>query len=70
MPAVLNAANEVAVDAFLDGRIGFLDVPRLIESVMERHSVATATTLHNILEADRWAREESQRMILNGLRRT
>jgi 1-deoxy-D-xylulose-5-phosphate reductoisomerase len=70
MPAVLNAANEVAVDAFLDGRIGFLDVPRLIESAMERHSVATATTLHNILEADRWAREESQRMILNGLRRT
>jgi 1-deoxy-D-xylulose-5-phosphate reductoisomerase len=70
MPAVLNAANEVAVDAFLDGRIGFLDVPRLIESAMERHSAATATTLHNILEADRWAREESQRMILNGLRRT
>jgi len=70
MPAVLNAVNEVAVDAFLNGRIGFLDVPRLIESCMERHLVARETTLDNILEADRWAREESLRMIHNGLRRT
>ncbi len=69
MPAVLNAVNEVAVDAFLNGRIGFLDVPKLIESTMERHGVASNITLHDILEADRWAREESQRMIRNGLRR-
>jgi 1-deoxy-D-xylulose-5-phosphate reductoisomerase len=70
LPAVLNAANEIAVDAFLEGHIGFLDVPRLIEGTMERHSVADQATLANILEADRWAREESQRMIRDGLRRT
>jgi 1-deoxy-D-xylulose-5-phosphate reductoisomerase len=70
LPAVLNAANEIAVDAFLDGHIGFLDVPRLIEGAMERHSVADQVTLANILEADRWAREESRRMIQDGLRRT
>jgi 1-deoxy-D-xylulose-5-phosphate reductoisomerase len=70
LPAVLNAANEIAVDAFLERRIGFLDVPRLIEGTMERHSVADQATLANILEADRWAREESQRMIQDGLRRT
>jgi 1-deoxy-D-xylulose-5-phosphate reductoisomerase len=70
MPAVLNAANEVAVDAFLEGRIAFPEVPRLIASVMEQHQVASETTLHHILEADRWAREESLRMIRNGLRRT
>ncbi|HAA02182.1 MAG TPA: 1-deoxy-D-xylulose-5-phosphate reductoisomerase [Syntrophobacteraceae bacterium] len=69
MPAVLNAANEVAVEAFLNERIGFLDIPTLIESTMSRHSTASEVTLQSILEADHWARKEGERMIHNGLRR-
>jgi 1-deoxy-D-xylulose-5-phosphate reductoisomerase len=70
MPAVLNAVNEIAVQAFLDKRIAFLDIPRLIESAMSRHSTASEVTLQSILEADHWAREEGDNMIQNGLRRT
>ena len=43
MPCVLNAANEVAVTAFLQGRLGFMQIPRLIEEVMERHRPAEVT---------------------------
>lgn len=70
MPAVLNAANEIAVQAFLDKRIAFLDIPRLIEGAMSRHTTAGEVTLQSILEADHWAREEGEQMIQNGLRRT
>ena len=70
MPAVLNAANEIAVQAFLDKRIAFLDIPRLIEGTMSRHTTAGEVTLQSILEADHWAREEGEHMIQNGLRRT
>ena len=70
MPAVLNAANEIAVQAFMDKRIAFLDIPRLIEGTMSRHTTAGEVTLQSILEADHWAREEGEQMIQNGLRRT
>ena len=56
-PAVLNAANEVAVAAFLAGRLGFLEIPRLIEAVLERQAIRAADSLETVLEADRWARE-------------
>ena len=56
-PAVLNAANEIAVGAFLGGRLGFLGIPRLIESVLERHEIRAADSLETVLAADRWARE-------------
>ncbi len=56
-PAVLNAANEIAVGAFLGGRLGFLGIPRLIEAVLERHEIRAADSLETVLEADRWARE-------------
>jgi 1-deoxy-D-xylulose-5-phosphate reductoisomerase len=56
LPAVLNAANEVAVDAFLQGRIGFMDIARIIEEAMSRHTVASEVTLQAILQADSWAR--------------
>ena len=59
MPAVMNAANEVAVGAFLDGRIGFPDIPRLIESVMRGHRPVEVLTLEAVLEADRTARLEA-----------
>jgi 1-deoxy-D-xylulose-5-phosphate reductoisomerase len=56
MPAVLNAANEIAVEAFLDRRIRFSDIPRIITSVMEAHRPAAASSLDVILQADAWAR--------------
>lgn len=56
MPAVLNAANEVLVYAFLDGLIGFTDIPAIIKKVMNAHTVKNAQRLDTVLEADRWAR--------------
>jgi len=59
LPAVLNAANEQAVALFLQEKIGFLDIPRLIESVCDRFSAQniSSPTLEDILESDRWARQ-------------
>lgn len=57
MPAVLNAADEVAVGLFMQDRIGFLDIIRLVERAMEAHELVECPTLDDILEADRWARE-------------
>ncbi|MFA6600824.1 MAG: 1-deoxy-D-xylulose-5-phosphate reductoisomerase [Candidatus Omnitrophota bacterium] len=59
MPAVLNAANEVAVELFLAERIGFTAIPRLIERVMERHCLIRRPGLEDLLETDRWARMEA-----------
>jgi 1-deoxy-D-xylulose-5-phosphate reductoisomerase len=55
--AVLNAANEIAVAAFLDGRLGFAGIPEIIGRVLERHENEAATTLEAVLGADRWARD-------------
>jgi len=55
-PAALNAANEVAVAAFLEGRLGFLGIPALIADVMGEHCTVSACELGDVLEADRWAR--------------
>jgi 1-deoxy-D-xylulose-5-phosphate reductoisomerase len=62
-PAVLNAANEIAVAAFLDGRLGFRGIPRLIEAVLARHAHRPAHELPVVLEADRWARDMAERML-------
>ena len=62
-PAVLNAANEIAVDAFLQGEIGFLDIPALIQQVLDRHPVSFLHHIDDVLHADRWAREETRRRI-------
>lgn len=60
MPAVLNAANEQAVALFLDEKIDFLDIPRLIEKTCDRHVVDNRQnpSLDDILAADNWARQE------------
>ena len=60
MPAVLNAANEQAVALFLDEKIGFLDIPRCIEWVCDRHRTdhQQNPSLDDILAADKWARQE------------
>jgi 1-deoxy-D-xylulose-5-phosphate reductoisomerase len=61
--AVLNAANEVAVAAFLGGRLGFPGIPRLIEAVLARHGNRPAQSLAAVLEADRWARDVAETMV-------
>ena len=58
-PAVLNAANEIAVQAFLEGRIGFSAIVPLLGKVLARHSRREEPSLDEILTADRWAREEA-----------
>lgn len=60
VPALLNAANEVAVDAFLNHRIAFLAIPRLIESVMATVSRGEVSRLQDVLDADRAARHAAQ----------
>jgi 1-deoxy-D-xylulose-5-phosphate reductoisomerase len=62
MPVVLNAANEVAVEAFLDGRLGFTAIPRLIEATMDVHAATgacAASTVDEVRRVDLWAREHA-----------
>jgi 1-deoxy-D-xylulose-5-phosphate reductoisomerase len=56
-PAVLNAADEAAVEAFLAGKIGFLDIIDWIEEALGAHTAGPAATVEQVLEADRWTRE-------------
>jgi 1-deoxy-D-xylulose-5-phosphate reductoisomerase len=63
LPAVMNAANEVAVNQFLDKRIPFAGIWRLTGSVMERHGNRTHPSLGDILEADAWARREAESIV-------
>jgi 1-deoxy-D-xylulose-5-phosphate reductoisomerase len=66
MPAVLNGANETAVDAFLEERIGFLQIPRLIQETMERHQTKQSISLEDILYALSWAQQEARKIINRG----
>lgn len=59
--AVLNAANEAAVQAFCDGRIRFPEIVELVRDVLHRHDVRTEPTLEDLLAADAWARQEVAR---------
>jgi 1-deoxy-D-xylulose-5-phosphate reductoisomerase len=63
MPAVLNAANEVAVEAFLKRRIGFREIHRIINKIMQKHNNRRATEIGEVLEVDRWAREQTSSLI-------
>lgn len=63
MPSVLNAANEVAVDAFLKGMIRFIEISLIIRETMEDHVVMSDTELDAIIEADRWARKKAGEVI-------
>lgn len=58
LPAVLNAANEVAVEAFVNGRITFLQISEIVQRTMESHTVQKHPDLEEILTADSWARRE------------
>ena len=61
LPAVLNAANEVAVGAFIERRVNFPGISLVVGQVMDRHKVLSHPTLAQILEADAWARLEAAR---------
>ncbi|MEH0019332.1 MAG: 1-deoxy-D-xylulose-5-phosphate reductoisomerase [Desulfobacter sp.] len=63
LPAVMNAANEVAVAAFLQEKIGFPDIFRIISSVMGRHTRIDNPELSGIIDADYWARETAESLI-------
>lgn len=57
MPAVLNGSNEIAVESFLSGKIGFLDIPALIEETMAAHQPCPVDNIKRIMEIDKWARD-------------
>ncbi len=56
LPVVLNAANEIAVEAFLDGKLGFTSIPMVIERAMNGHIAESVSTLETVRKVDRWAR--------------
>ncbi len=60
LPAVMNAANEVAVDYFLNERISFPAIWQTVERVMQKHTVGQHPSLEELVEADRWARQAAQ----------
>jgi 1-deoxy-D-xylulose-5-phosphate reductoisomerase len=63
MPCALNAANEVAVDAFLAGRLPFTGIARVIAETMKAHEAVHVATLETVREVDRWARERAGRTV-------
>jgi len=63
LPSVLNAADEEAVDAFLDKKINFPAIYKIVEKIVKRHKIVRNPKLKSILEADRWAREEARKVI-------
>ena len=64
MPATMNAANEIAVEAFLNGGIRFTDIAEIIRSTMDVHTIKDVETLEDALEADRWAREKAESVVV------
>lgn len=62
-PAVMNAANEIAVAAFLDDGISFVRIAQVVEETMQRHTVVPCITIDDALSADRWARAMAQTLL-------
>ena len=60
MPAVMNAANEIAVEAFLEGRISFLQIARVIEQTMDSHQAHRLASIEEVLAADQWGRKSAR----------
>jgi 1-deoxy-D-xylulose-5-phosphate reductoisomerase len=63
MTAVMNAVDEVAVEAFLKREMAFTDIPVVIDAVMQMHEIREDSGLDDILDADRWARGMALEMI-------
>ena len=64
LPCVLNAANEVVVEYFLEGKVDFISIPEQIERVLTLHKPVSKPTLEDILRADQWARQEARQLLL------
>jgi 1-deoxy-D-xylulose-5-phosphate reductoisomerase len=62
-PVVLNAADEVAVSAFMEKKIRFIDLPKIIEKILVLHNSINNPSLDDILQADLWARRETKKII-------
>ena len=62
MPTALNAANEIAVRSFLTHKIKFTDISRIIKTVIDKHDPVSDPDLKQILNADLWARKESEKL--------
>lgn len=65
-PAVFNAANEQAVDAFHDGKLSFLGIVDLVQRVVEKHIAQSDLSLESVLDAERWARATADSLIASG----
>ncbi len=65
MPAVLNGANEIAVNAFLDNKISFSAIPLIIQNTMKEHKPKQNPNINDILDADYWARERALNFCMN-----
>ena len=63
LPAVLSAANDTAVELFLDAKIGFYDIPGIVSSIMKKHRFIKSPKLGQILEAEKWARLEAEKIV-------
>ncbi|MBX7171887.1 MAG: 1-deoxy-D-xylulose-5-phosphate reductoisomerase [Pyrinomonadaceae bacterium] len=63
LPAVLNAANEISVQAFLDGKIRLSEIAQINENVMNLYEIKPANSLETILSADNWGRESARKML-------
>jgi 1-deoxy-D-xylulose-5-phosphate reductoisomerase len=68
-PAVLNAANEIAVQAFLEGRARFMEIPQVIAGTLDRHAGDGAADLEELLAADGIARRTAEEILIRGVRR-
>jgi len=66
MPCVMNAANEIAVHAFLNDKISYLDIAIIIKKMMDDHNLIKNPNLQEILEVDRKVKEETKKVIENG----
>jgi 1-deoxy-D-xylulose-5-phosphate reductoisomerase len=62
LPVVLNAANEIAVETFLEGKLGFTSIPRVIEATMNAHRVESVSSVRMVRQADDWARAHAREL--------
>jgi 1-deoxy-D-xylulose-5-phosphate reductoisomerase len=65
---VLNAANEIAVEAFLEQRLAFTEIPGVIARVLNEHDVASVESLDHVLQADEWARHRAREAVTQAAR--
>ena len=66
LPTVYNASNEVAVSMFLNNKIDFLSIERIIEKTINAHTNISEPSLEEVLEVDKWAREYASQLIESG----